>query len=540
MGISGFSNWIKERYWGDLSESVSFTEIPEDITFGHYLIDFNNVLHEFRIEIEDFSEEQKNVLSSMTDEEKDNYVIEQVILKTQVMYENFLPRFTFGLFMDGVVSMQKVNLKREVAHLHNFFNYTLKNRVYDPTTEQNYNPLQGISHLNAGTPFMDKLELKLRERFNGPNVFISGSREPGEGEHKIIEYISRLQDSENIMIYGNDSDLVILSMLLEKRIFVRRSEETGNIYIDVNRLSRDIYSWVNGRIIEVRKKLEFRRFIYDFVFLTFFVGNDYIPALKTRKNWNSMKKLLSDYISIITYGKRIYYFVDYQNKFKINTVFLRSFLYKISKKEAENLQYYSEKRLQLQVPTDKTEEQLVVWRRDHILYNPEYRDYLVPIDYSLNGWRQRYNLLMYGNIDPSDVCFSYFQSLYFCFELYFNKNLNWNFFTRIHDCPLSSDLLSYLDNVPDINTIPLPPTGEPVDVLVQRLLIVPRECFEYLPRPFAEILREREYDEFYPNGDLLPKIIWERESIYSIAVILPRMNVEFFKNFYEENKHLIN
>lgn len=546
MGIIGLFNWIKNRSWGDLSERITFTEIPDDINFGHYLVDFNNVVHELRIDIESFTDDQKQILSEMTDEDKDNYVIELIILKTQAMYEKILPRFTFGLFMDGVVSMQKINLKREKAHTHHYKKYTMMNRTYVRSEEQTYNPLQGISHVNAGSPFMDKLEMKLRERFNGSNFFISGTREPGEGEHKIIDYIQGIHDDENILIGGNDSDLIVLSMLLEKKIYVCRSDENSEIdedqkiYIDVNCLSRDIHRWVNSNIYNDVKKLEYNRFIRDFVLLTFFIGNDYIPGLKTKKYWGSMKTILKIYISVITSEKKTFYFVSYREKFLINTIFLKKFLNKIRIKERELLDQNSKKKLELIIPSDLSEEKLIAWKNEHILYNPLYRSYLTPINYLLDNWRDRYNILMFRDIDPGNICESYFQSLYFCFEMYFNRNINWSFFTRLYDCPLSNDLYDYLENIPNINNIHLPSSGSPVDIMVQKLLIIPRECFEYLPSQFSEILIDSEYDEYYPDCETLPKIIWEREEMKDINIILPRMNVDFFKNFYEENKHLIN
>ena len=43
----------------------------------------------------------------------------------------------------------------------------------------------------------------------------------GEGEHKIMHYISKLPNNENILIYSNDGDMLILP---------QRYSEKENIY----------------------------------------------------------------------------------------------------------------------------------------------------------------------------------------------------------------------------------------------------------------------------------------------------------------------
>ena len=45
------------------------------------------------------------------------------------------------------------------------------------------------------------------------NIHFSGSKDNGEGEQKIFEYIRNHQIEGNVFIYGLDADLIMLSLL---------------------------------------------------------------------------------------------------------------------------------------------------------------------------------------------------------------------------------------------------------------------------------------------------------------------------------------
>lgn len=66
--------------------------------------------------------------------------------------------------------------------------------------------------LSPGTPFMRELADTLRMLF--PQIVISDTLEPGEGEHKIFTWLRTLDpaDRQRIWIYGLDADLVLIAI----------------------------------------------------------------------------------------------------------------------------------------------------------------------------------------------------------------------------------------------------------------------------------------------------------------------------------------
>jgi|UniRef100_A0A6C0B236 5'-3' exonuclease len=72
------------------------------------------------------------------------------------------------------------------------------------------------NQISPDTPYMRLLEEAIRKRF--PDVQLSPTQEPGEGEHKIFQDIKKIPeaDRKSICIYGLDADLILLSLFNHK------------------------------------------------------------------------------------------------------------------------------------------------------------------------------------------------------------------------------------------------------------------------------------------------------------------------------------
>jgi 5'-3' exonuclease len=68
------------------------------------------------------------------------------------------------------------------------------------------------NQISPDTPFMRELEAAIRERF--PYAHLSPTQEPGEGEHKMILDIGKLDPDQrkSVCIYGLDADLILISL----------------------------------------------------------------------------------------------------------------------------------------------------------------------------------------------------------------------------------------------------------------------------------------------------------------------------------------
>jgi 5'-3' exonuclease len=120
--------------------------------------------------------------------------------------------------------------------------------------------------LSPGTPFMRELSTTLK--FLYPQMVISDTLEPGEGEHKIFTWLRSLPAEErtSTVLYGMDADLVVISLAqhaLSPNLKLLREQEKG----DYQTLS----------ITGLKDVLPCS--VDDFVKLSLQFGNDFMPNL---------------------------------------------------------------------------------------------------------------------------------------------------------------------------------------------------------------------------------------------------------------------
>lgn len=117
------------------------------------------------------------------------------------------------------------------------------------------------NQLSPETPYMRQLVRELRVAF--PHVEISGTDEPGEGEHKIFLWLRTLEPHERntVAIYGLDADLVLIALA---------QHSLGTLY-----LLRDEDAFSVSALAKVLPLP-----VDDYIRLCIrFFGNDFMPAI---------------------------------------------------------------------------------------------------------------------------------------------------------------------------------------------------------------------------------------------------------------------
>jgi 5'-3' exonuclease len=140
--------------------------------------------------------------------------------------------------------------------------------------------------LTPGSAFMERLGLVLLAAGAALGVseklivVVSTTKEPGEGEHKLLAYMRKIRPL-TCTIYGLDADLILLSMLLgvdtgasvrllrEAQEFEARSSASGWRTLDIGGLVRAILPSAEAGIVR------------DFVAAMTLLGNDFLPRSLT-------------------------------------------------------------------------------------------------------------------------------------------------------------------------------------------------------------------------------------------------------------------
>lgn len=186
-----------------------------------------------------------------------------------------------ALFVDGqaVLAKAKLQFDRRCKHLYK-------------TTEY-------IDSLNLtpGTLFMDFLDIKMTEYLNSLNIetYYSPSSEPNEGEIKLFIWLKKNYKNETICIYGNDADLIVLSLINKPllHIYIYNGKYYISLYKLIKSLSKLSDYWYDFATHPIRT---------DFGLLSLFIGNDYNNSISNIDN------LLEAYIDILytNYPKRVF------------------------------------------------------------------------------------------------------------------------------------------------------------------------------------------------------------------------------------------
>jgi 5'-3' exonuclease len=123
---------------------------------------------------------------------KDENPIASVLDALDYLLSNFCKAKKVIVAMDGVVPYAKIVQQRYRRML------AKETAVFDR------------NQISPDTPYMRELESALVSRF--PYIVVSGTTEKGEGEHKLILELQKIEERKSICIYGLDADLILICL----------------------------------------------------------------------------------------------------------------------------------------------------------------------------------------------------------------------------------------------------------------------------------------------------------------------------------------
>ncbi|XP_040911362.1 5'-3' exoribonuclease 1 isoform X2 [Toxotes jaculatrix] len=319
MGVPKFYRWISERY-PCLSEVVKEHQIPE---FDNLYLDMNGIIHQC-------SHPNDEDVHFRISEEK---IFADIFHYLEVLFRIIKPRQVFFMAVDGVAPRAKMNQQRgrrfrSAKEAEDKIKKALDKGEVLPT-EARFDS----NCITPGTDFMARLQEQLKyfvhnkvstdKLWQNVRVYLSGHETPGEGEHKIMEFIrsesSKPGHNPNTRhcLYGLDADLIMLgltshepnfSLLREEVRFggkksqkrITAPEETTFHLLHLS-LMRE---YIDYEFSELRNQIgsdyDLERIIDDWILMGFLVGNDFIPHLPhLHINHDALPLLYKTYISVL-------------------------------------------------------------------------------------------------------------------------------------------------------------------------------------------------------------------------------------------------
>lgn len=442
----------------------------------------------------------------------ERHIITQVCKKIDYYISLVNPSQLVYIAFDGVAPVAKLHQQKTRRHKSH-----LEKQIKRALNPDTYQPGWNTAAITPGTQFMAALGAALRAHFahhaskSGVAVVVSDSTEPGEGEHKIFADIRRRGGSDISVVYGLDSDLIMLTLLhlahdpnlylfRETPHFIKTIDKNLNpdeVYsLNIPKFSKIIQQKLGGRR-RVGAGLANNQLIADYIFISFILGNDFVPH-------SPMLNIRTNGISYVMGAYRN--LVDTDPSFaltssrtaaagpRINWRNFRRFVEILAKNEKDWLsKEYNirEKQHRKYAREAETPEQ-----RYEVLPILERADEFY-IDHTTPGWRHRYYKTLF-DVDTShsavgvsrlkEICVNYLEALEWTFLYYCGgcPDQKWRY--AHHYTPLWSDVLVYIPYFDSTFFDDARPPTAPISPYTQLAYVLPKPAWDLLPAAKRRVL----------------------------------------------------
>ena len=493
MGIKHFFTWFRNNF-PDKIQSFATSSRP-NIDIDNFMIDLNGLFHNSAQKIFQYGNcaRPQSLLrpnKKLADPEKlyvDCYRDICETIDSLVSISN--PKKRLIMAIDGVAPLSKQNQQRQ--------------RRYRGIIE-NPKPVEGAFDSNCitpGTTFMHNLseyiDLHVRKNINSGlwkfEVVFSNEKCPGEGEHKLINFIRKFDHDETYCINALDADLFMLALGTNRSKFYLLREDLYSpnydyMYVNIGDVKHDLVKLLNwdGCVPE--------NIINDFILICFLCGNDFLP------NIPSISIMEDGLDMIISFYKTNSRHLANSNG-SINIESLKTFLEFISS---------SEKSMMIQKIQHKDE-----YIEDTMLSK------WTESDFKLEDYKSEYNVRNFSD-SIENVSHCYLRGCEWVLSYYLNGISNWEWMYKYSYAPFASDIVKHIDTFVSeefVETHPLLP-------IQQLLCVLPPKSFKFVSKPFDKFYEK--FPEFYPDKFIInyegKKKKWEG------IVELPSINVSVIKN----------
>jgi len=556
MGVPGFFAWIHKNYKKTNIVSNVGNDNKLHNNVSNLFIDTNCLIHPQCFAILAANKDLTNI------DRLENKMINQVIIYLAEIITVVNPDSLIYIAIDGVAPMAKIKHQR-IRRFKSVRDSQMKNdirRKYKVPEEN----LWSNACITPGTLFMEKLNKAIINFINFSKnkhnfkrkVLFSSSNTPAEGEHKILQYIRNNPENikGNSVIYGLDADLLFLSLATqEKNIYlIRESQELGKEaesqmggkfnYVSIDILRECIIQELIYRIADEGDKQteerilnEEKKFINDFIFVCFLLGNDFVPnivslSLKTqnKKIENGLDILFEKYGDVFREinkkGSVSAFKFVVQDDCSINFSFFKELCSELNDHERSFLtQVANNKKFNQHPSGDLSPCDAEIFRLDNLSFKVNDPIMLGKDEQDKARYYKHYYNIDIGKEDEkkeiTTMCNEYLYGLFWINNYYLKDCIDWTWCFPHHFGLFISDLHEFLNTIDEktFNQVMIAPVENnynKVKPFEQLMMVLPNQLGFLLPNELKKVLKTdpviRKHSPIVFDQDMLYKSkLWQ-------------------------------
>jgi 5'-3' exonuclease len=499
MGIPSYFSHIIRNYI-KIVRNLAYFKNGQGL--NNLFLDCNSIIYDAV-----YSLQKTDVVVTIDKDDFETLVIETVIENIKKLIQSIAPDNDVYIAFDGVAPFAKMEQQRTRRYKSNYMSQ------FNKTGDQQ--PSWNTSAITPGTKFMEKLSKNVERafshqemRFGVKRIIVSCSNEDGEGEHKIMDYMrSNGNADETVGLYGLDADLIMLSMFhlkYYKNIYVFREAPEfikNSIQIELGSSAADNLYFLDmemftGRLLgEMDCVCYDKQRIYDYVFMCFILGNDFLPHFPAMNIRTQGIQALMDTYRLYIGSESGCFLISREGRIQWKNVGI--LLKEIAKRESElirNEYFVRDKFDKYQYSEPKTQKE-----RDDLLQNCPviYRaeeKYICPDE---QGWEVRYYKALLPGVDKRVLCNNYLEGLEWTFKYYSSGCPDWKWKYNYHYPPLFKDLVNHIPHF-ETEFIQGSNNGH-FSPYAQLSYVLPEKQLDLLPEKMSRFLRTN-YSDLYPDS----------------------------------------
>ena len=508
MGIKHFWIWFKQNH-GNSILSLNKKTASISTSVDTLAIDMNGIFHEAAQKVYRYGKcapYRKRLLPRNERNLQKKFFIE--VGKRVEFYRKMVsPEKKLILCVDGVAGSAKMSQQRQ----RRFRVANTKGMPFNPNS------------LTPGTQIMDRLTfyldwyIKTQVSFNPDwsnlQIIFSNEKVPGEGEHKIVNYMRTLSvPGEKVCIHGMDADLIMLGLASPvKNVYILRDDSFNEDlihFVDIDAVREGILN----RVSPGGKKM---RTVTDFVLMCYCVGNDFLPQIPGVEILEGgIDSLLSSYEDLYDeFGPLSRSYRTHQH------LCLTSFGVFL-----ETMAELEKPMIDLKLSKRKS------FFEDKILESAIIEDTRGNRSIDIDRYKEEYYKQKFKGENIEKVCHEYIKGMQWVLFYYTSGIPSWSWFYPWDYAPFISDVAIHAKTYKSKKF----PPDTPLSAFEQLITVLPPESASLIPNALSPILS---YDhpilgEFFPR-ELVIDLGGKRREWEGI-VLLPKIDSKLFKKEYEK------